>query len=416
MASSKGSTVNLLALTDCLYFTNGSCAFSKKCHYRHCQAALKQLVKCPNWPESCRDVTCPYRHTAMVAKKIPEIFPQAKGLVVFFWNIENVPVPKTQRAIDIVQRIRQKFVTERGLQEIEFSCYCNSNILSEEQQKNLHHATVRMIHVPDRKPGAIDRQIILELDRVERAYRPPTTIVLISRDIDFLGKLSDLRHGAGFQVIVIHNKPAEEEWQATVNEQHSWQSFIESSQAVISDDSQMLVNPSATSRPVLRARQNNDGNTTTPDLEQSKSRSSRRHARSVPRKRRPSNHSRPPTLHVQKDASSSDLPPTVVPKHQAPSMNSYKQLIQRCIQKSVSHEDLPSVVSDHSRKNQPISFSCPHCMNEFSTITALHQHQNDKKHLFDCPICNDGFPTETGLRQHQNAKKHLLSNEITTHE
>ncbi|CAF5129818.1 unnamed protein product, partial [Rotaria sp. Silwood1] len=89
---------------------------------------------------------------------------------------------------------------------------------------------VRIIHVPDRKPGAVDRQIMLELDRFERVHRPSATVVLISGDIDFVGKLNDLRHQAGFQVIVIHNKLAKDELKETANVSYSWNEFTESVQ------------------------------------------------------------------------------------------------------------------------------------------------------------------------------------------
>ncbi|CAF4310442.1 unnamed protein product, partial [Rotaria sordida] len=51
------------------------------------------------------------------------------------------------------------------------------------------------------------------------------TVVLISGDIDFVGKLNDLRHQAEFQVIVIHNKLAKDELKATVNAYFSWKLF-----------------------------------------------------------------------------------------------------------------------------------------------------------------------------------------------
>jgi transcription elongation factor Elf1 len=51
--------------------------------------------------------------------------------------------------------------------------------------------------------------------------------VLISGDIDFVGKLSDLRHQVGFHVIVVHNKPAKKELKATVNAHYPWEMFTE---------------------------------------------------------------------------------------------------------------------------------------------------------------------------------------------
>jgi len=74
--------------------------------------------------------------------------------------------------------------------------------------------------VPDRKSNAVDRRIMLDSDLFERAHRSPATIVLISGDIDFVEKLSDLRHHTGYHVIAVHNRPAKEELKATVNEHY----------------------------------------------------------------------------------------------------------------------------------------------------------------------------------------------------
>jgi meiosis arrest female protein 1 len=233
---------------------------------------MKQLEKCPNWPDTCRNVDCPKRHTgtpSKASKPVPsKPVPQEKTLVSFFWNIENAPIPRGQKPFDIVQRIRQKLVLERGLQEVDFSCYCDTNTISQENQQSLSHATVRIVHVPDRKPGAVDRQIMLDLDRFERTHRPPATIVLISGDIDFFGKLSDLRHQARFRVIVIHNRPDNEELKATVNENYSWELFTEPSQQqqqqllqpVIRNHSGRSTIQAANVRPVLNNEVNNDYN------------------------------------------------------------------------------------------------------------------------------------------------------------
>ncbi|CAF3475902.1 unnamed protein product [Rotaria sp. Silwood1] len=230
---------SMKSLTDCLYFMNGHCKFGEKCMYRHSLKAKKQLTRCNKWPDSCRKIQCSFRHPVIMAQ--PKVTTSntltsrlsKDNLVSFFWNIENVPIPKGQKPFDIIQRIRQKLVIEPSLQEAAFSCFCNIYSISQDNQQSLHHANVRIIHVPDRKPGAVDRQIMLELDRFERVHRPPATVVLISGDIDFVGKLSDLRHQAGFQVIVLHNMPAKEELKAIVNAHYSWEQFINKQTTVI---------------------------------------------------------------------------------------------------------------------------------------------------------------------------------------
>ena len=234
MTSTRGPTLSLF--TDCSHFINGHCKLSNQCRYRHSHQAAAQTNNCTRWPHACRDVECPYRHPAppRTTSREPQplrstssapSFTPREHVVSFFWDIENVPIPRGQRPFDIIQRIRERLSTGTGLRENSFSCFCNSTTISKENQLSLSHANVRIIQVPDRKPGAVDRQIMLELDRFERNHRPPATLVLISGDIDFIGKLSDLRHQAGFQVIVIHNRPAKNELKATVNSHYPWELF-----------------------------------------------------------------------------------------------------------------------------------------------------------------------------------------------
>jgi transcriptional regulator NrdR family protein len=237
-------------------------------------------------------------------------------------------------------------VVEPGLREYNFTCYCNSTTIAQDNQLSLFHANVRIVHVPDRKPGAVDRQIMLELDRFERAHRPPATIVLISGDIDFVGKLSDLRHQAGFHVIVIHNRPAKTELKATVNSHYSWELFTQpqQQQLLVTEASNLdSVIPDLTNRVYRINNQKNNGN-----------------LRRV-------------------DPSPNPSSTTVKPR------------------------PVPAPASATTKKQ---THHCPKCTNEFESVQALRQHQEAKDHLFDCPICDESFTTLDGQSQHQKAKGH----------
>jgi hypothetical protein len=364
-AMSSNFESDLKFLTDCMYFINGHCKLDDNCLYRHCRAAAEQTNNCLKWPKTCRNVTCPYRHPATANKAAKKRKPQIVEALVnhpcqplvalrqerfisIFWDIENVPIPKGQKPFDIVQRIRQKLVVEPGLQEADFSCYCNINTISQENQQGLHHANVRIVHIPDRKPGAADRQIMLALDRFERIVRPPATIVLISGDIDFVGKLSDLRHQAGFYVIVIHNKPAKEELKATVNAHYSWDVFTQ----------QQLQSPVNVPNGLNSFENERQTRTTQPNR--------RRQSRSSSRLRR-------------RDPSPFQ---SVLPNNQQ-----------------------QSITNNQDIKKQ----KCPKCINEFESVQALRQHQVAKNHLFNCPVCNETFVTIDGQTQHQKHKNHYVS-------
>ena len=368
---------DLKRFTDCMYFLNGHCKLNEKCRYRHCSAAAAQTNSCFKWPKICRNLHCPYRHPA--APKTDDKKRQQRsgstsntsvtsqpsatrqeGLISFFWDIENVPIPRAQKPFDIVQRIRQKLVVNAGVREYNFTCYCNSTTISQENQLSLFHANVRIVHVPDRKPGAVDRQIMLELDRFERAHRPPATVVLISGDIDFVGKLSDLRHQAGFHVIVIHNKPAKTELKATVNAHYAWELFTEAPAATSNEFNARV------SQPYRMSSTSSDGNLHA--VEPSP-------PRSIPTaKPRPPSHPKP--------------------THQCPKCTSEFDSVQALRQ----HQD----AKDHL-------FECPICDETFVTLDGQTQHQKSKGHFtpeYICSGCNRRLTTWDGLFQHQQATGH----------
>ena len=343
-ATNKTTEIPIQSLTDCMYFLAGTCHKAENCRYRHCRTAADQLNKCRNWPKTCKNVACRYRHPSMRPKLdkpqtsmstptpllaslasspvvVPVTSQPPEGFVSFFWDIENVCIPRSQTAFDVVQRLRQRLVIEPKLREIGFTCYGDINIIPKEHQISLSHANVRIAHVPDRKSGAADRQILLDLDRFERAQRPPATIVLISGDIDFVGKLSDLRHQVGFHVIVVHNKPAKKELKATVNAHYPWEMFTGE----------------------------------------------------------------------------------VVPKDNSPEPEKKNRELPKKTKKD-SRSETPTGIK--TPKSQAERFRCHECACEFTTENALHQHQQDKNHRFLCTECTEGFFTHVALIQHQQAKGH----------
>ncbi|CAF1377792.1 unnamed protein product [Adineta steineri] len=215
MASSVN--VNIIpsqSLVDCTYFISGiPCKYADACRFRHCQKAIRQTQQCLKWPNSCTNVKCRYRHPSVIPKGwkpvplpssnlVPTSFyspsqerkqRSSEDIVGVFWDLENVQIPRTQKPFDIVQRVRQLLVIKPKLREIGFTCYCDVSTLSQINQISLMHANVRIAHVPDGKPGSVDRQILLDLDRFERAHEPPATIILITGDIDFVGKFKSLK-------------------------------------------------------------------------------------------------------------------------------------------------------------------------------------------------------------------------------
>ena len=346
----SGNPRDLITFTDCNLFEQGRCSRLNQCPYRHCHDANRQSSVCNNWPSKCRSLNCPYKHPQLQSKgpmratSTIRLHTPPKGLISFFWDIENVPIPKNQNPFEIVQRIRQKFVIEAGLREDTFNCYSDVSTISHDKQLSLSHANVRMIHVPDRKPNASDRHILLDLDRFERIHPSPATVVLISGDIDFVRKLSDLRHREGHHVIVIHNRPAKLELKKIVNAHYSWDSFTQSMPTV----------EPVTQRPLET--------TAIPRTHGSRARHRARGSRSRNRFR-----------------SSVSQTNSTYPQEQNVFTTTPKEV-----------------------------FVCPKCPSQFETMFALRQHQTTKIHTFPCPNCKEAFFTESNLTAHQTAQNHQI--------
>jgi hypothetical protein len=351
--------------------------------------------------------------------------------VSFFWDIENVPIPRGQKPFDIVQCIRQKLVLEPGLQEEDFFCYCNINTISRENQQSLHHATVRIFLVPDRKPGGVDRQIMLDLDRFAQRHRPPDTVVLISGDIDFVGKLSDLRHRAGFHVILIHNESAKQELKATANEHYPWELFtntqaisltgrpyFNNNQSAYDNRSSQSTSKRGRSRRSTADSWNNDNfvhrNTLTsstsplPLMQQQSIRTiQQRQVDSVPSFTSDINQSSFPVYYFNGvnnvphyPSSSTMLPKTSVRRSASDSHFEPNNIPFNAMGRGTNRANRKTT------RERNTSRDCPFCKAEFDTIQALRQHQEDTDHIYGCQVCNQGFFTHEGQIQHSKAKGH----------
>ena len=388
-------------LIDCKYFLNGYCLRGKSCHYRHCYRAIKQGNEvCFKWPHTCRNINCHYLHpqTLSVAesfKKLSQFHPiqPKKTPVSFFWDIENVHVPRMQNPSYIVQRLRDRFVQENQSLEIGFTCYvCETSKIPRSMLVKLHNANVRITHVPDRKPGAVDRQILLDLDRFERAHKPPATIVLISSDIDYAGKLTDLRHQAGFCVILVHNKPVREDLWISINAHYSWNIFTEPTPIQIS----------APPPPVLFQYQCQTCSNEFRTLE---------------------------AMHQHQDAKDHlfDCPICDESFYTTDDLNNHQKeeehhevefSCQDCDRSFPTEDRLRQHHNDsHCQNNQQRELHvssaflvpcCPCCSTTFRTLESLHQHQDAKGHVFDCPACDESFYTFSERDGHQEDEENSL--------
>ena len=399
-------------LTDCKYFLHGYCLHGEDCRFRHCRQAVKKKNQvCFQWPDNCRNSSCRYLHPLPSARapfrKTPQQanYPQLqRGSVSFFWDIENVHVPRAQNPSHIVQRLREKFVHTPELREIGFACYvCETSKIPRSTLVKLHHAGVRIVHVLDRKPGAVDRQILLDLDRFERVQRPPATIVLISSDIDYVGKLNDLRHQAGYHVIVVHNKLVNQDLWMSINAHYSWDTLTNIADIAFSDSSEpqdfgpSYQCPECTNnfRSLDALHQHQD---------------TRNHLMECP--------ACDGLFYTSNDLA----------KHQHATDHYLRNFACRRFYRSFSTRNqlkqdendshglsnrngplIRLMIADYflslSKKTDPF---CPECSAIFRTVPSLHQHQDAKQHKFNCPICDDAFYTSEEQKEHQEVENHFL--------
>ncbi|XP_032896172.1 meiosis regulator and mRNA stability factor 1 isoform X2 [Amblyraja radiata] len=119
-----------------------------------------------------------------------------------FWDIENCSVPTGRSAMTIVQRIRQQFF--QGHREAEFMCVCDISKENKEVIQELNNCQVTVAHINATAKNAADDKLRQSLRRFAETHTAPSTVVLVSSDVNFASELSDLRHRHGFQIILVH--------------------------------------------------------------------------------------------------------------------------------------------------------------------------------------------------------------------
>ena len=134
-------------------------------------------------------------------------------------------IPRGQNAFDIAAKLRKQLIEGRQLREDTFTAYCNSSNLPKEHQKALHDANVSIRHVANDKPGAVDMQIQMDLQRFNEQHKTLATVVLISGDIDFIKYINELRFHYRHYTILIHNTQAKKQLLRTANETYLWSTF-----------------------------------------------------------------------------------------------------------------------------------------------------------------------------------------------
>eukprot|EP01018_Ginkgo_biloba_P035216 Gb_27480 [translate_table: standard] len=123
--------------------------------------------------------------------------------VAILWDIENCPVPGEIRAEDVAGNIRMALRVHpavRGAVTL-FSAYGDFNNFPRRLREGCQRTGVNLIDVPNGKKDAADKAILVDMFLFALDNPPPSTILLISGDVDFAPALHKLGQ-RGYTVVL----------------------------------------------------------------------------------------------------------------------------------------------------------------------------------------------------------------------
>lgn len=170
---------------------------------------------------------CPKGLQSNILRKLQKAFHFSLPIGVF-WDIETCGVPIGKSAFALAQNIRKKFLEHH--REVEFVCVCDVKKQSRNVIEELIFAQVTVVHVSGiKKNEASDKlkQYMKRIVVVDKQNGTPSTLLLISENVDFSSELSDFRHRDKTRVILIHRGRAHQSLLACADEHYKF-SAIES--------------------------------------------------------------------------------------------------------------------------------------------------------------------------------------------
>ncbi|GLT47299.1 hypothetical protein SLA2020_210050 [Shorea laevis] len=128
---------------------------------------------------------------------------EGPGPIGILWDIENCPVPGDVSPDDVASNIR-KALREHPLIEgavTMFSAYGDFNCFTRRLREGCQRTGVKLIDVPNGRKDAADKAILLDMFLFVLDNPPPSSIMLISGDVDFAPALHSLSQ-RGYTVIL----------------------------------------------------------------------------------------------------------------------------------------------------------------------------------------------------------------------
>ncbi|KAK9287128.1 hypothetical protein L1049_015784 [Liquidambar formosana] len=126
------------------------------------------------------------------------------GPVAILWDIENCPVPSDVRPEDVAGNIRMALRVHpviKGAVTM-FSAYGDFNSFPRRLREGCQRTGVKLVDVPNGRKDAADKAILVDMFLFALDNRPPSSIMLISGDVDFAPALHILGQ-RGYTVILV---------------------------------------------------------------------------------------------------------------------------------------------------------------------------------------------------------------------
>lgn len=126
------------------------------------------------------------------------------GPVAILWDIENCPVPSDVRAEDVAGNIRMALRVHpviKGAVTL-FSAYGDFNAFPRRLREGCQRTGVKLVDVPNGRKDAADKAILVDMFLFALDNPPPSSILLISGDVDFAPALHILGQ-RGYTVILV---------------------------------------------------------------------------------------------------------------------------------------------------------------------------------------------------------------------
>lgn len=127
-----------------------------------------------------------------------------QGPVAILWDIENCPVPCDVRPEDVAGNIRMALRVHPVIQGAVtlFSAYGDFNAFPRRVREGCQRTGVKLVDVPNGRKDAADKAILVDMFLFALDNSPPSSIMLISGDVDFAPALHILGQ-RGYTVILV---------------------------------------------------------------------------------------------------------------------------------------------------------------------------------------------------------------------